>query len=99
MARKEVHRDVPPLARLFVGHSGFPDAANRSALVLAALRSAALRVRRSQPRPFYAMREVAAFFAVPLPTVARAYRALEDEGLLSRLRSSMTVVRPRRVRP
>ncbi|HYE07338.1 MAG TPA: hypothetical protein VEL07_17620 [Planctomycetota bacterium] len=99
MARRKVHRDVPPLARLFAGHAGFPAGANRSALLLESLRGAALRVRRSQPRAFYAMRDVAAFFAVPLPTVSRAYRALEDEGLLSRLRSSMTMVRPRRARP
>ncbi len=56
------------------------------------LRKVAVKNQREQPRTFYSMREVVAHFHVPFSTVARVYRRLEEEGLLSRVRGSKTIL-------
>jgi hypothetical protein len=56
------------------------------------LRNVAVKNQREQPRAFHSVREVAAHFRVPVSTVSRAYRVLEQEGLISRVRGSKTVL-------
>lgn len=45
------------------------------------------------------MREVSAFFHVPLPTVVQVHRELEAEGRITRLRSAYTLLLPKRHQP
>ena len=56
------------------------------------LRSLAIKNQREQPRVFYSLREVATRFKMPVSTVAKIYREMEQEGLLSRVRGSKTVL-------
>ena len=56
------------------------------------LKSLAIKNQREQPRIFYSLREVATRFKVPVSTVAKMYREMEQEGLLSRVRGSKTVL-------
>jgi len=63
------------------------------------LRQAIRRVRRNQPHPFYSMREVSEFFGAPLSNVALTYKKLAEEGLLTQMRGSMTLVASRKMRP
>jgi len=51
-----------------------------------------MKNQREQPRVFYSLREVAKRFRVPVSTVAKIYHDLEEEGLLSRVRSSKTIL-------
>ncbi|MBE7461947.1 MAG: hypothetical protein HS116_00520 [Planctomycetes bacterium] len=92
MARRRVSRDLPPLAQAFADFTGFPPEANRQALLEEHLRAAVGRLRRTRPRTFYALRDVAAFFRVPLRSVARAYERLRGEGRLVTIRSSSTEI-------
>jgi DNA-binding transcriptional regulator YhcF (GntR family) len=57
-----------------------------------ALRSLAIKNQREQPRVFYSLREVAKRFRVPVSTVAKIYHDMEQDGLLSRMRGSRTVL-------
>ena len=63
-----------------------------------ALRRLARRARRAQSHPFYPLRTVATHFDVAITTVAKVYRRLERDGLLTCVRSSGTFVAPRRQR-
>jgi len=56
------------------------------------LRDVAAQNQLEQPRAFYSIRQVAAHFHVPFSTVSRVYRRLEQEGLLSSVRGSKTVL-------
>lgn len=56
------------------------------------LRGVAVKNQQEQPRAFYSVRDVATHFRVPVSTVSRAYRMLEQEGLLSRVRGSKTLL-------
>jgi DNA-binding transcriptional ArsR family regulator len=56
------------------------------------LRDVALKNQQEQPRAFHAVREVAAHFRVPVSTVSRTYRVLEQEGLITRVRGSKTLL-------
>src|SRR5690349_9580790 len=60
--------------------------------LLQILRSVALKNQRDQPRVFYSLREVAQQFKVSVSVVAKVYREMEHEGLLSRVRSSKTIL-------
>jgi hypothetical protein len=60
--------------------------------LLKILRSLALKNQREQPRVFYSLREVAKKFKVPVSTVAKTYYDMEQEGLLSRVRGSKTIL-------
>ncbi len=84
---------------MFPGQAPFPAHVNQTRELIELLRKAVRRVRRSQPHPFYSMREIARFFHVPVPTVSLVYRKLEQEGLLVPLRGSMTLVQPMKMRP
>jgi hypothetical protein len=98
MSRKPIRHGLPPLAESLPS-AALPPGENRAAQLRAALRTLAGRFRQSRPRPFYTMREVAAHLALPLQTVARAYAALEHDGLLTRFRGARTVLRGTRQRP
>jgi hypothetical protein len=56
------------------------------------LRTVAVKNQCDQPRAFYSMREVSAHFDVPFSTVARAYHRLDQEGFLTRVRGSKTML-------
>lgn len=92
MPRTKISRDLGPLPRgpaLRVAHR------NADSL-LQILRSLAIKNQREQPRVFYSLREVAKQFRVPVSSVAKIYRDLEREGLLSRVRGSKTLLQGRR---
>src|SRR5947209_2655264 len=91
MARKKVIRSLPPLA---IGVRIGPNE-HKEARLLALLRRVALKNQLEQPRNFYPLREIADRFSVPLSLVARAYRALERDGLLVSIRGSRTLLQGR----
>jgi hypothetical protein len=88
MSRARTSPDLGPLPH----GSAFRAAHNKTVSLLQILRSLAVKNQREQPRVFYSLREVARQFKVPVSTVARAYHEMEQEGLLSRVRSSKTVL-------
>ncbi len=93
MKRLSRPRKLPPLTvQLHAGHT-------RAYAVLKTLRGLALRLRGATAQPFYSTREVARHFGVPQPTVVQVYRELEAEGLLVRLRSTGTLLQPRKRQP
>ena len=88
MPRARISPDLGPLpsgSALKAGH-------NETASLLEVLRSLAVKNQREQPRVFYSLREVARRFKVPVSTVAKVYHDMEQEGLLSRMRSSKTIL-------
>jgi hypothetical protein len=89
MPRTRVSSDLGSLPRQF--SQGAAHSQSRHDL-LQILRSLALKNQREQPRVFYSLREVATRFRVPVSTVAKVYHDLEQEGLLSRVRSSKTIL-------
>jgi DNA-binding Lrp family transcriptional regulator len=87
MPRTKISRDLGPLPRRG------PRMANQKATnLLRIIRSLALKNQRNQSRVFYSVREVAKQFRVPLSTVAKIYRDMEQDGLLSRVRGSRTIL-------
>jgi hypothetical protein len=88
MARKKVPRALPqlPSRRQLAG------APYKTERLVEILRDVAIKNQGEQPRAFYALREVAKSYRLPLSTVARAYRRLEQEGLLTRVRGSRTLL-------
>lgn len=98
MSRKPISHDLPPLAQNLPRGAPATDG-NGAARLRAALRALAARFRQARPRLFYTMREVAAHLGLPLQTVARAYAALEHEGLLTRIRGAHTLLRGTHQRP
>src|SRR5947209_15841899 len=56
------------------------------------LKSLAIKSQREQPLVFYSLREVSTQFRVPVSTVAKIYQDLEQEGFLSRVRGSKTIL-------
>jgi hypothetical protein len=88
MPRTKVFRDLEPLRRddatraVHAGTKSFPQV----------LRNLALKNQREQPRVFYSLREIAKRFNVSISTVAKVYRDMEHEGLLSRVRGSKTIL-------
>ncbi len=99
MPRRRVSRSLPPLGKICPGFKGFARHENQSERVLELLTTIIQRNRRTTPQPFYAMREVAAFFKMALTTTARIYRRLEREGMLTLARSSQSMMTPRLLRP
>ena len=88
MAQTRISPDLGSLPRglaLKAGH-------HKMTSLLEVLRSLAVKNQREQPRVFYSLREVAKRFKLPVSTVAKAYDQMEEEGLLSRVRSSKTVL-------
>ena len=88
MPRKKVPRALTPLP----GRRAFERAHHKTEALTEILRGAAAKNQREQPQAFYSIREIAAHFQAPLSIVSRAYRRLEQEGLLSRVRGSKTVL-------
>jgi hypothetical protein len=88
MARKKVPRALAPLP----SRRAVERADHRTDALIETLRNVAVRNQRDQPRAFHSVRDVAAHFRVPVSTVSRVYRRLEQEGLLSRVRGSKTVL-------
>src|SRR4051794_21022516 len=88
MARKKVTRALAPLPsgrRLQKAH-------HKTETLTEILRRVAVKNQQEQPRVFYSVRDVATHFRVPVSTVSRAYRQLEQEGLISRVRGSKTLL-------
>jgi len=90
MPHAYIVRKIPPLDQVLARFTGFPPKQSKQAVILAELRRVSRRLQRAGPESFYSMREVASFFHVPLRTVAITYEALEQEGLLIRLRGAQT---------
>lgn len=88
MARKRVPRALAPLP----ARRSLERAHHKTEALTEILRAVAVKNQREQPRAFHAVREVAAHFHAPLSTVSRVYRHLEQEGLLSRVRGSKTIL-------
>jgi len=95
MSRKPVTRSLPPLSDALPGFTGFPSACNRTEALAEVLRGLARDVRGKTPRPFYAVHDVAAHFRISPSVVARVYQRLSAEGLLTRIRGSVTLVTAR----
>jgi hypothetical protein len=88
MARKKVSRALAPLP----SPRALEKAHHKTETLIAIMRDVAVKNQQEQPRAFHAVRDVAAHFKVPVSTVSRVYRTLEQEGLLSRVRGSKTVL-------
>src|ERR1051326_6048585 len=88
MARKKVNRALAPLP----SRRALEKAHHKTEALIHVLRDVAVKNQQEQPRAFYAVRDVAAHFRVPVSTVQRAYRHLEQEGLLVRVRGSKTLL-------
>ena len=88
MARKKSLRELPvlPLASLIRAKE------HKTARLVEILRGVAISNQRENARAFYPVRQVARRFHVPLSTVARVYSQLEDEGLLTTIRGSKTIL-------
>jgi hypothetical protein len=91
MARKKVSRDLIPLP----SRGPFGGDEHKANSLLKIVRSLAIKNQRAQARVFYSVRDVARHFKVPLSMVARIYHDMEDEGLLSSVRSSRTILHGR----
>jgi hypothetical protein len=88
MARKTITRTLSRLPLL----SAFGKNAHKSDELLEILRRVALTNQTEQPQPFYSLRQIATHFRLPISSVSRVYRRLEQEGLLSRVRASKTIL-------
>src|SRR2546423_12349482 len=87
MPRKKISRALPPLP----SNTDLDDALHKTERLTEILRRVALKNQRTQPRAFYSVRDVAGSFHVTLSTASNAYRHLEQEGLLTRVRGSKTL--------
>jgi hypothetical protein len=88
MARKKVTRSLPQLPH----PPRFAARDHKTDQILSILRSVAVETQLDYPQPFYSVRDVAAHFHVPQSTVGQIYRRLAQEGLLSRVRGSRTIL-------
>jgi hypothetical protein len=82
---------------LYPNFRGFAPQEHVSAAIAEWLRGVIKRLRSAQSKPFYSVRELAAFFGVAPHTVAVIYGRLEAEGLLVRIRGSQTLLTGRKV--
>lgn len=88
MARKKVPRSLAALP----SRRAVERAPHKTEALMETLRDVTVKNQLDQPRAFYSIRQVAAHFRVPFSTVSRVYRRLEQEGLLSRVRGSKTIL-------
>src|SRR3954452_6402273 len=88
MARKKVTRALAPLP----SRRALEKAHHKTEALIDILRDVAVKNQQAQPRAFHSVRDVAAHFRVPVSTVSRAYQHLEQEGLLTRVRGSKTLL-------
>ena len=99
MARKRIANDLPPIKEAFPSFRGFTPEQSRQQAITVFLRECARSLQRKDARPFYTMREVAAFFGAPLRTVAISYETLDMEGFLARIRGSQTMLSGKKASP
>lgn len=99
MGRTRPPRNLPPLSQLLPNFAGLPPNLTQPVGLRNILRELTDRLRQGEPVTFYSMREIGAFFHVPLPTVAQVYRELEAEGRITRLRGAYTLLLPKRHQP
>ncbi len=97
MARMRMTTDLPPLPEAFPSFRGFAPGESRQQTITQLIRECARSLQRREARPFYPMRQIAAFFDAPLRTVAISYETLDSEGLLARIRGSKTVLAGKRI--
>lgn len=88
MPRTKVSRDLSPLPL----RPAPTTAHQKTDGLLQVIRSLAKKNQRNQSRVFYSVREIAKRFKVPVSTVAKVYRDMEQDGLLSRVRGSKTIL-------
>lgn len=88
MARTKLQRHLPPLPPA----SSLRGKERRGDDLLQILRQLAKAGQTRESKVFYPLREVATHYDLSLSTVARHYRQLEIDGLVSRIRSSRTVL-------
>ena len=88
MARKKISRALAPLPN----RRGVEKAHHKTEALIDVLRDVAVKNQQEQPRAFHSVRDVAAHFHVAVSVVSRAYRHLENEGLLTRVRGSKTLL-------
>jgi hypothetical protein len=88
MARKKITRALAPLP----SRRALEKAHHKTETLIDILRDVAVKNQQEQPRTFHSVRDVAAHFKVPVSVVSRAYRQLEQEGLLTRVRGSKTLL-------
>ncbi len=99
MRQIRLSHSLPDLAVACPKPGAWPADRTKSEYVLDALRRLADRCRGDKSLPFYPVREVTEHFGVPLSLVARVYKELEAEGLLLRVRSTGTMLQPKRRQP
>jgi hypothetical protein len=88
MARKKITRTLGQLPAA----SALGAREHRTDRLLEILRGVAVKNQQNHSRVFYSVRDVATRFRVPVSTVSQIYGQLEKEGILSRVRSSRTIL-------
>ena len=94
LSHPRISRDLGPLPARAV----LSEANHTTIGLLQILRSLAIKNQREHSRIFYSLREVAGKFRFPVSTVSDTYQVLEEEGLLSRVRGSKTILNGLRYR-
>src|ERR1041385_8699500 len=92
MSRKKVPRTLTALP----SRRQIRGAPHKTERLMEILRALAIKNQRTQPRAFYSMREVSTHFEVPFSVVSRVYGRLRQEGLLTAVRGSKTLLQGRR---
>jgi hypothetical protein len=88
MARKKIAHRLAPLPRKTI----LKAREHKTARLAEILRGIAVTSQTDEPQLFYPVRDVADRFRMSTSVVARAYEQLEDEGLLSTVRGSKTLL-------
>src|SRR5437763_1849991 len=88
MARKKVVRRLAPLPRRAI----LKAREHKTERLAEILRGIAVTSQTDEPKIFYPVRDVADRFRTSTSVVAKAYEQLEDEGLLSTVRGSRTLL-------
>ncbi len=88
MARKKITRRLKPLPN----RPSLKASDHKTQRLLEILRGIAIHSQREESRPFYPVRDIAEHFRVSTSVVAKGYEQLEDEGLLSMVRGSRTIL-------
>jgi len=99
MSKVRIHRTLPPVEEVFRDFQGFTNNRSKQFELEEILRIAAARLKKPQAQPFYAMRVIVGFFKLPLRSVALAYQTLEQEGILNRLRGTVTMLEGEQIAP
>ena len=99
MSRIRLPHSLPPLTRFEAEFWQLVQSRTKTAALLEVLRHVARAGRGETGQPFYSARAVCAAFGLPMSIVLRVFAALEQEGLLLRLRGSGTLLQPGKVQP